>query len=287
MRMPRTFFAAAYLLLSPFVFSFGEAQAETKLLLIGEGVGRDSLSPGDPLFRNIMGRLSVYLNSSGITVILMTKEPHPRPQERPRAVSVPTVHDLMRSRTEDGVVFAGALSIYATTDKDQHTTRVTTGLSVKLFGRDSDKALGLIDEKSPTSINAPVDCARTCLLNIVESSADKLAQKLAPKVAAKMESNQQISPVGEAGIFRLVFKGYTREDLLEIEAFLPAFKGYNGHSVIESTSAQRIYRYDTALQGTALDESLERMLRYVGVSGQVTVDGSLFTVENVSGSNDR
>jgi hypothetical protein len=268
------------------------AGEEPNILIMGEDVDKDTVPRASRVFKRVLDALSNELNGEGFnvydeTAVSLDDFAQGR-SRRSDAEIIDIARSIQRPPIDVGVIF----SIYASARQLSYTTKIRTRITGRLLNVRTGKRLGNFEVELPQAHNAPVKCARECILETVGKNARLLGmdlgavltKKLAWLVPAQGSSHDKADrdDEGLAAAFSLVFTGFTPDDMNEIEEYIVAFRGYEHHRPVSSSLRSAEYWYETKSKSARLNRNLRLMMEHLGYEGRVTFKGSSFQIEKIS-----
>ncbi len=155
--------------------------------------------------------------------------------------------------------------IYASAQDKGYTTKVRTRISGHMLTVQSGKFLGDFEVKK--SFNAPADCNRECILEVVGAKNRSLAQDLGDVLSVKLahltdggDSSYAAKPGGMDKGYNLVFNNFTSDERLDIEEYLVIFSGYESHRPVDCARRHCEYWYQSSISSAKLNRNIHRML---------------------------
>ena len=253
-----------------------QASDQPKVLILGEDADPDSIARDSRVFKRVLAAVSNQLNAFGLDVYDETAVSLGAfTQGRIRRTDAEII-DVARSVTRPPIDVALLFTIYANVENRAYTSLVRTRIEGRLLEVRSGRRLGNFEVKSPAGWNAPVDCPRPCVLEIVGDRAAALAADLGAVLSEKLAQTFR-----GGGAFVVVLSGFDGDDRREVENYLAAFSGYRSHRLIRSSTRNAEYWYDSAIEPERLDRNLRLMLERLGLTGRIAVAGRTVTVKNV------
>lgn len=269
------------------------------VLVMGEDADKDTVPCSSRVHQRALDALSDQIAAEGFKVFGETTVTHEAfAQGRCRRGDAELI-DIARSLRKPPIDVALAFSIYASAEQLTYTTRIKSLVLARLIDVRSGKSLGSAERTSPRRINAPVDCPRECVLEVIGDETRILAQDLGAILGTKLRAQTRAhkdsgssaaletpQSQGLSTAFVLVFDGFQPEEITEIEEYLVSFKGYEHHRPTRCSIRHCEYWYETSSDSARLNRNMRRMLDYLGVRGHVTfADHNSLLVQKIVGSN--
>ena len=189
-------------------------------------------------------------------------------------VGIARAHD--RPPMDAVVIF----SVYTGARRLAYTTEVYVRIAGRVLNAGTGQRLGAFEVTSPKGWRAPINCERDCLVEAVGKSAKTLAVDLSGMMAEKValagtarSAPKIAAPAPKAArapdAFRLLFAGFTADEIGAAEEYLVAFKGYKSHRAVAADIRRTEYAYEYSDGGSALMRDLRMMLDRIGAQGRV------------------
>tara|TARA_Y100001960_G_scaffold307707_1_gene364278 strand:+ start:74 stop:973 length:900 start_codon:yes stop_codon:yes gene_type:complete len=282
-------------ILATFALSFtapASAGEQPNILIMGEDSDKDAVPRNNRVFNRVLNALANELDLEGFNVydeVAVTLEDFD--QGRVRRTDAEII-DIAKSVKNPPIDVAVIYTIYASAQEASYTLKIRARVTGRLLNVHSGKRLGNFEVKLPRVINAPTNCARECILEVVGENAKTLAQDLGLVLAKKLD---HLSPVkggdviakdgGEAAglsnAYSLLFRNFTLEEINRIEEYLAAFSGYRHHRPVVASLNTNEYWYETDSESARLNRNLRLMLDLLEADGRVVFSGNQFMVEKI------
>lgn len=281
---------AAGLVLIAFAYSSNAMAIEKpNVLVMGEDADEDTVPRNSRVFRRVLDAVASQLDLEGFDVFdetALTLDDFA--QGRVRRTDA-EVLEIARTITRPPIDVVVLFSIYASAEERAFTTKVKTRIEGRMINAHTGRRLGSFSVASPGEWNAPKDCPRECLLEVVGGFSRILAQDLgavlAVKLAALVEVDE-VAPVvpaaGIGGAYALIFDGFTSDEVNDVEEFLVVFGGYRNHRPVFSGARYHEYWYESDSPSARIKRNLDRMLEFLDIKGRVTFSGNEFRVQKIA-----
>jgi hypothetical protein len=168
----------------------------------------------------------------------------------------------------------------------------------RLINVKTGKNLGNFEVNNGQYLNAPKQCRRDCLLEVVGDNAHSLANDLGAILAEKLlwmtdgtnevdsanstAKNGMVTKSHMLSEYTLVFDGFTPEDFSDIEEFLVIFSGYHSLRPIEMRHTRSEIWYKSTISTAKLSRNLQKMLKELRMRGMINFEGNTFTVKKIN-----
>jgi hypothetical protein len=80
--------------------------------------------------------------------------------------------------------------------------------------------------------------------------------------------------------YNIIFNGFKKDAIHDIEEMLLSFKGYVGHQTLSSSRKTIEYKYETKRSSLALIRSIERILEHLDLKALVQFSGDTIKVSS-------
>jgi len=260
------------------------------ILVVGEDADKDTIPRNSRVFRRVLDALSNQLYDQGFDVFDETAiTSDTMAQGRVRRTDAELI-DIARTITRPPIDVIVMFQIFVSAKELSYTTKVKTRVSGRLLHARSGQRFGNFEVISPREWNAPVDCSRECILEIVGKYARILASDVGSVLAEKLEDAVGGSDIADGGTtragvadkFTLVFEGFSLDDILDIEEYLVVFRGYESHRPIYSSIRRFEFWYVADISSSRLQRNLNKLLKELNMSGRVSFSGDEYTVTKIS-----
>jgi hypothetical protein len=210
--------------------------------------------------------------------------------------------DIAQSQNRPPIDVAVMFQIYANAKDKGYTTKVRTRIAGHMLSVQSGRYLGDFEVKK--LYNAPAECNRECILEVVgdksrllgEDLGDVLATKLAHLVdgggsQAGYVSGGMAAPSDQLGgmskEYNLEFNNFTSDERLDIEEYLTIFSGYQHHRPTDCSRRRCTYWYQSTISSAKLQRNIHRMLNQLDMEANVVFEGNNLKVDRITLRQDR
>ncbi len=279
--------AGALLLISCASAPSSYAVEKPNILIMGDDADQDTVPRNSRVFRRVLDTLSNELHNEGFDVfdeVAISLDDFA--QGRSRRTDAEII-DIAKSVKRPPIDIAVIFQIYASAKEMSYTTKVKTRVRGRLLMVKSGQRLGNFEVDSPREWNAPADCPRECILEVVGKYSKNLARDvgsvLAEQLAELYESGDD-AVTGKANLqngFSLVFEGFSSDDMFDIEEYLVVFSGYKTHRPVYSGRRHHEYWYESSITATRLNRNLRKMMDHLGARGRVAFSGNEFVLTKI------
>jgi len=273
------------LLMALFVSAAGAAD-RPNILIMGEDYDEDTVPRNSVVFTRVLNTLSNQMHDAGFDVFDETAITLDNfAQGRVRRTDAEMI-DIARSIRRPPIDIVVMFSIYASAHEKSYTTKVKSRVQGRLINVQTGQRLGNFELAYPGGWNAPVNCSRDCLLDTVGSKSKIIANDVGAVLVKKLSwmVDKQAHVVEQPGImaYNLVFDGFTKDDMFDIEEYLMIFSGYESHRVVYSGATRTEYWYKSDIGTAKLNRNLHKMMDRLGKQYIVQGTGNTYTVKKVS-----
>ena len=265
------------------------------VVIFGEDADQDTIPRNNRVFRRVFDALSEALNNEGFDVFDETAITlDTMSQGRVRRTDAEII-DVARTVTKPPIDIAVIFAIYAHTDVLEYTTKIKTRIAGRLLQVQTGQRLGNFEVTSPQSWNASTECDRDCILETVGRYSKILGQDVGAVLAEKLLALTGIDAPESTSLphvidryceltnkFVLIFDGFSRHDMLDVEEYLVVFRGYQRHRPTYSGERHTELWYETCSGSARLDRNLVKMLDRLDMRGRVAFSGNEFTVQKIN-----
>ncbi|BDX06391.1 hypothetical protein [Planctobacterium marinum] len=261
------------------------------LLVLGEDADEDSIPRDSRVFKRVLGALANQMHDESFDVYDETAITLDNfEQGRVRRTDAEVI-DVARSIKRPPIDVAVLFTIYASAKDTGYTTKVKARIEGRLLNVQTGKRLGNFEVDSGKTWNAPRNCERECILEVVGDKARVLGNDLGAVLAEKLAwmvdggSNTSADRAGSNSMvtdYYLVFDNFSAEDFMDIEEYLVIFSGYESHRPTEQRHTRSEVMYRSSITSAKLNRNLKKMLEELDLRGVVTFEGNTFTVKQIT-----
>lgn len=265
------------------------AADKLNLLIMGEDADRDTVPRNSRVFKRVLDALSNQLHDEGFDVFdetAVTLENFAQGRvRRTDAELIDIARTIKRPPIDVTVMFA----IYASKRETSYTTKVKTRIAGRLLQVQTGQRLGNFEVESPKQWNAPVDCPRECILEVVGKNSKIIASDVGSVLAEKLanlvdDGSTSTSKSGGSGLaqgYTLIFEGFSTDDMLDAEEYFVVFRGYKTHRPMYSSRTRSEIWYETTSGSARLTRNLNKMFDRLDISARVAFSGNEYTINKV------
>jgi hypothetical protein len=269
------------------------AGEQPNILIMGEDVDTDTSSRNTRIYRRVLDALTNELHYEGFKVFDETAVTLDGFVQGRTRRSDAEIIDIARSIQEPPIDIATIFTIYASSKTMRYTTKIRTRITGRLLNVKDGQRLGNFEVELPMPDNAPVNCNKECILEIVSKNAKMLAQDLGVILATKLRAISPIAIIdvtnekkyssnGLDAAYSLIFSGFSTNEINFIEEYFVAFSGYKQHRPVTSTLRTHEYWYETTSDIARLNRNLRMMLEHLGTKGRVVLENNKFIIEKIN-----
>ena len=266
--------------------SSATAADKPNLLIMGEDADKDTVPRNSRVFKRVLAAVTDQMNQVGFDVYDETAVTLDNfKQGRTRRTDAELI-DIARSIQRPPIDVAVFYSIYASINKKSYTSKVKVRIEGRMLHAKTGQFLGNFEEISPREWNAPADCTRECVLEIVGKYSKILANELGAVLAEKLAwlANPGVDSDHEGipNAYTLIFDNFTPEEMLDIEEYLVIFSGYKSHRPIYSSQTRAELWYESDIKSAKLNRNLTKMLERLDLRGVVKFSGNTYTIKKIT-----
>jgi hypothetical protein len=261
---------------------------DRNILIVGEDADEDSVPRFSRIFGRVLVALTEELGEAGFEVVDETAASLGNfYEDRVRWTDAELV-ELAASVRGSPIALVLSVNIFATSDEQRYFTRVRTRVEGRLISTETGHRFGAVEIEGPRSWNAPFDCSRDCVLDVVNRHSKELASHVRDSLVVELveltgrkdrsEVRRVPGNMVPTGSYRMVFRGFGRDEMRDVEKFLVVFGGYNGIQAIPMAGRHSEYWYDSEATSAQLTGNLRRTLDRLDLRGLVSFAGTEFQV---------
>lgn len=269
-----------------------EAADNPNLLVMGEDADKDTVPRNSRVFKRVITALQSQMSNESFNVYdetVITLDSFT--QGRVRRTDA-ELFDIARSIKRPPIDVVIGFSIYASAQKKSYTTKVSARIEGRMINAKTGQFLDSFEVDSGQFWNAPNDCNRECILEVVGDKTKILANDLGAVLAEKLafmvdggSSNNGMDRPGTNGMltdYYLVFDGFSAEDFMDIEEYLVIFSGYDIHRPVEQRHTRTEVQYKSSIGTAKLSRNLKKMLGELDMRATVNFEGNTYTIKRIS-----
>ncbi|MBU2978216.1 hypothetical protein [Alteromonas sp. C1M14] len=280
-------FALTFGLLSVPVY----AADNPNLLVMGEDADEDSVPRNSRVFKRVVYALQGQMNYYSFDVYDETYVTMDNFTQGRVRRSDGELFDIARSVKRPPIDVVVVFTMYASAQQQEHTTKVKARITGRMINAKSGKFIDTFEVDSGQFWNAPTECSRECILEVVGDKAKILADELGAVLAEKLdwlveghmaENGQDRSATNDMITdYYLVFDGFSAEDFMDIEEYLVIFSGYKSHRPTEQRHTRSEVLYRSSIGTAKLSRNLKKMLGELDMRATTTFEGNTFTIKRI------
>jgi hypothetical protein len=264
------------------------------LVVFGDDADKDTVPRNSRVFNRVIHALRSQLDDKGfdvydetaVTIKQTADGEGGYAQGRVRRTDA-EILDIAQSLKRPPIDVAVIFQIYANAQDKGYTTRVRSRIAGHMLTVQSGRFLGDFEVKKV--FNAPANCNRECILEVVGARSRSLAQDLGDVLAVKLAhltDGDEARPVASAdGMdkgYNLVFNNFTADERMDIEEYLVIFTGYQSHRTVDCSRRHCEYWYNSTIASARLNRNIQRMLEQLDIQSNVQFQGNTVTVDRIT-----
>jgi hypothetical protein len=195
--------------------------------------------------------------------------------------------DICKSVGSTKIDIAVIFAIYPLPKKLNFVTKVGTRVEGRLLNCRNGRRLGNFEIEGATR-NVPSDCKGDCIIEKVGKHAKEIAQDLGSVLMERLQRYAGPSTMSNGNDpknklnaeYNIIFNGFKKDAIHDIEEMLLSFKGYVGHQTLSSSRKTIEYKYETKRSSLALIRSIERILEHLDLKALVQFSGDTIKVSS-------
>ena len=261
----------------------GSATDLPRVMIVGEDVDPDTIPRDSRAFTRVLNAISQQLLKKGFDVkdeTALTYETHVQGRVR-RADD-----ELIQIGKDVGVDVLAIFSVYPNGKIEQNSARVTARADGRLLDVHSGSRMGNFEYETQQSKLVPRPFTRNDILEAVGDLSRTIGMELGAVLAQRLTGY-----VDQAGgrllEWTIIFDGFTANDILNMEAYLVIFSGYDSHRPKPNglnTPTHHEYLYKSAIDSAKLQRNVYKMLQELGLKGRLYMSGNEIKVVKVVGA---
>ena len=224
----------AFSVLGPFAVGTPAAIAQDRdrnILIVGQDADEDSVPRFGRTFALVLGTLTKKLGDAGFEVFDETEANLGNFfQDRVRRTDA-DLAEIAASISGSPIVLALSLSVFATSNEERYFTRIRTRVTGRLINVETGRRLGRVEVDGPRPLNAPVDCPRDCVLEVVNRHSNELSDYVDDLLTVELvelaDDGDRSEAIEGGGAHRSANKSY-----LDDEMTFQARKRFNRHQTV-------------------------------------------------------
>jgi hypothetical protein len=269
----------------------GQFNSMPNVIIMGEDSDRDSIPRTNRIFKRVMNSLSNQLNDEGFTVLDETTVTLDDFSQTGGRRSDAEILDIARSIHRPPLDIVVIYSMYASADYKGYTTKIRTRITGRMINVRTGRTLDHFEVESPRSWNAPADCQRECIYEVVGKYSRTIANDLGAVLSKKLRHMVRKSAPYKSGdrksggfgqAYSLIFDNFTPSEMQQIEEYLVIFSGYNAHRPTYSSLRRAEYWYESSIKSAKLNRNLNKMLAEINLRAMVTFSDNTYTVKKIT-----
>ncbi|MGJ8691258.1 MAG: hypothetical protein ACSHW0_02110 [Thalassotalea sp.] len=263
------------------------AADKPNVLILGEDSQKESVPRNNAVYTRVLQAVSEQLHVQNFNVYDETTITLAHFKQGRTGRTDSELIDIARSIRQPPIDVVVLFTIYASQQKQDHTTKVKARIEGRMLQVQTGKYLGSFEVSSGKLWQAPVGCDRSCLYDVVGDKARILASDLALVLTEKLAwlyQDDQASTLNSNNMlteYVLVFDGFTEQDFSGIEEYLVVFSGYNSHRPIEARYTFHEIWYQSSIAIAKLNRNLKKMLAELEYRSHITFEGNTFTIHKI------
>jgi hypothetical protein len=289
MRLFRVFFPVLLLLLGPACTSVSSnTVSETVVLVAGLDRDPDSVARSNRIHPRVNAAIAEQFRNRGFRVAdetALTLGSFDTGRERRGEGEL---LDIARSVTSPPVDLLVMFTVYAANEAGNYARVIRTRVAGRIVSVSTGERIASFETSFPKPRHAPLDCGRSCVLEIAGKQAEILSRDVGNVLATLADGAYAAVGNPDAGAsgplvraYDLTFEKFTPEEVTRIEEYLVAFTGFREYRPVRVMKLHAEYWYETTSKPARLNRNLRKMLDFLGVEGTVGFAGNSFVVRRL------
>lgn len=196
------------------------------------------------------------------------------------------IYDMAMSYSKAPIDYVAVLTVNAKENPKAYTTDIAASVYVQTIQVGSGRVVGTTTVDG-SKLNVDTECDRNCLDSTLSRSLanisgdissailNSLPNKSVSKVTKRPVYNDVTAGDGpEASQFTLIFEGFKRDEMSDIEGYLEIFSGFESMTYTESSTQYYEISYTASISRNKLSKNLYRMLGELDTNGSVKIVGN-------------
>jgi len=266
------------------------------ILIMAEDADAESVPRKSRISTRILNAVVTQLDTGGFKVYdetAVTLDTHKQGRSRRTDAELIDIAKSVRKPPIDVVVF---FTVFSSVTRKSYSNDLNLRIVGRLLSVHDGRRLGNWEEEVPDRWSLPNRCfpkgrkvSRSCLLEAVGSDARKVATGVASVLTEKLaavvdrRSSKQVGGDRRDGMekgYSLIFEGFGRRDIREIEEYLATFSGYVDHRPTTSMTKYVEFWYESTIKTSKLRRNLEKMMEIMELDHTLKFAGNKFTLRN-------
>jgi hypothetical protein len=266
------------------------AASGPNLLIMGEDADPNSIPRKNRAFKRVEAALSNEFGDNGYRVYdetLISLENFKQGRIRRSDAEIIDIAKSIENKRIDIIV---VFTVYPRFKKLSYVTKSTPRIEARLLNVRSGRKLGNFEIVAATR-NLSSSCDRSCIIEDVGSQAKEIAQDVGAVLVKRLErytrssatSNSTFSQNSNKNMtseYTVIINGFRRRTVREIEDMLFSLPSYIGHQILQSSSKNAKYTYETEAKTGPLIRALEKILDTLDLEGIVRHSGDTIRVRS-------
>jgi hypothetical protein len=274
------------------LFTPSYAADTPNILVMGEDADNNTVPRDSRVFKVVLSSLQSQMHNKQFNVYdetAVTLESFTQGRVRR---SDAELLDIARSITRPPIDVVVVFSIYASMQKLDYTSKIKSRITGRMLNAQTGKFLGSFEVESGNLSNAPKNCSRECLSEILASKGTVLANDLGAVLAEKLAWLVNDAPPDSApnrkasnnmfADYYLVFDGFNAHEYMAIEEYLVIFSGYESLRPTEQRYTRTSILYRSRSSSAKLSRNLKKMLEELGMRATVNFEGNTFEMKRIT-----
>jgi hypothetical protein len=266
------------------------AADDPNILIMAEDADADGVPRKSRISTRVLNAVVTQMDQQGFKVYdetAVSLDTHK--QGRSRRTDAELI-DIAKSLRKPPIDVVYLFTVYSDVDRKTYSNDLSLRIVGRLLSVHDGRRLGNWEEEVLDRWSLPNRCfsnnkvRRSCLLEAVGSGARKIATGVSSVLAERLR-NLADSSAGGLGAkldkgYSLIFEGFGRSDIREIEEFLVIFSGYKDHRPTTSMTKYVEFWYESTIKTSKLRRNLGKMMEELDLDYTIKFDGNKFSIRN-------
>lgn len=258
-----------------------------RILIMGEDVDRDTIPRKSRVFKRVQNALSNSLINEGFDVkdeTALTLDTHV--QDRQRRDD----GELIQIAKDVGMDILVIFSIYPNVKSNQNSVKVWSRVEGRILSVQDGSRLGNFEAEPQKYQLVPKPYERNDILEAVGKMASIIGTEVGDVLTSRLSGYHSGGEGDIAKEWKLVFDGFSDDDMFEIDEYIVIFSGYKSHRpdpAAMNTSKHHVYLYKSSIDSAKMKRNLHKMFEKLNMEARTGISGLEVEMKKVPGVKQR
>lgn len=253
-----------------------------RVMIVGEDADPDTVPRNSRVFKRVLNAISNELLDEGFDVkdeTALTVDTHIQGRSRRNDAELITI------AKDAGIDVLFIFSVYPNMKSTASGKRATARVEGRLLKVYTGSRMGNFEHEPQRDVPLSNPVTRSSLLEDLGKISKEVGREVGSALAKRLSAYVD-QPGGDTTEWTLRFEGFNDDQMMDWEAYLQKFSGYDRHSVKKNalnTSSTHNFFYYSSIDSAKLKRNFARAAKKLGMNIRIHMKGTSVTIMNRKG----